>query len=870
MDVGTARRSPLSSYVRTLQGGRPPAEWEGTETSTWRKVRSQGFPFLAKGRPIVGREHELGSLRDCYDRITKMEATEVVTIHGPSGVGKSALMQTFIRSLPAGAYHMEGHFSQLQSRAPFAALAAASDQFCRQIMRREDRVEVRNRIRAVLGPDVCLLGNLVPTLAKMTTEEGSNGQHTPAACGAQLFTRFKLLFRAFLRCVATPESPIVFFLDDLQWADEPSLEVLRTLLRSGQSHCIMIVCAYREGEMTTAVLEQYSLARTGNSSADEPLNNSSGSSSHHSCGITDISVDCLDCGSLNQLISDRLTIDAFETRSLSAMVWNKTDGNPFHALCFLDMLHRRGMLYEGSDGSWTWDEDQILRGMNVAGNLADILLSRMQDLPEQVRSILQIASFVGHAFPAAALVTIVHEEQDMLDAEYSFEKHSVDVVRERIAAALKMAVAVGLLETMPEAGHFKFAHDKIQEALHEGLMPDEMERQLLHQRIGTLIWDSVRCMLSQTDDWYVFLAADNLNRAVGLVDYSGTRYDLIELNRIAAKRAIKKAAFGAAAEYLRTSVSLLQGDLSSWDDRYELCMDTFTVAAETEKNAGMFSRSSALVNEIHSRATSFHHECAAYAVEMDSLSLEGDPKGAVLLGLKVLRHLGIKFPKNISMFVVTKELLRAKVAQGRRSLPDLLLLPEMEDKTVMLAFDFMNAIALNCYIVGGPLSATYAVICMRMFRLTLQFGISPLYSPAVFFAWGSLHAIMGDFEIALQAETLAFSVVDKYDVESVRAWMVICNYGMNHFWRNTLDSRARREFLDGYRMALTYGHVSIAQTGFFAWVAAAFYLDDSLTELNSTTRHVVQETREFQSKSVLVILLPLWQVVRKVSLHRPI
>lgn len=95
--------------------------------------------------------------------------------------------------------------------------------------------------------------------------------------------------------------------------------------------------------------------------------------------------------------------------------------------------------------------------------------------------------------------------------------------------------------------------------------------------------------------------------------------------------------------------------------------------------------------------------------------------------------------------------------------------------------------------------------------------------------------------------------------------MVICNYGMNHFWGNKLDSRARQEFLDGYRMALAYGHVSIAQLGFLSWMGAGFYLDDSLAELNTITRRVVQEIREFESKCILAVLLPPWQVFLNLS-----
>jgi predicted ATPase len=826
------------------------------------RIAQDDNPFVSVSKnkhAIVARKKELQLLRDCYDQVTTLKRTKVVTIHGPSGVGKSALVQSFIHTLPEGAFHMEGKFNKLQSRSPYAALATASDQLCHQIMRRENSIEIRNRIRAVLGPDVSLLGNLVHTLSEMTAEGDNTGHHT-AASGSQMFTRFKLLFRAFLRCVASPETPVVFFLDDLQWADIPTLEVLKTLLKNAQSHCVMLVCSYREGEMTADQLGLYNLAERETPDTDE---SSVGSQlSTHSHRIADIALAGLGRKSFNQLISGALGISGFETESLSMVLWNKTDGNPLFALNFLDMLYRNGLLSWENDGSWTWDEDRILRETNVTENLADVLATRIRDLPEQVRSMLQIASFIGNDFPAAALVMIVHEEQDMVEVEYSFERHSKEAIRERIVAALTMAVAAGLLETMPEPDHFKFAHDKVQEVLYETLMPDEMERQLLHQRIGTLIWDSVKNMdKPQVSDWNIFLAAHNLNRAINLIDYSGSRCDLIELNLTAAKRAIEKAAFGIAADYLRIAVSLVESAVSLWDDQYHLCFDMFRLAAETEVNAGMLSRSSVLVKEIQNRARSLHDHAAACAVEIDSLWLQGDFMGSILLGLKELRRLGVKFPRRIGSLVVASEMCRVKTAMGGRPLSALLFLPEMTDETVMLAFSLMNALAVNCYVVGGLYKGVFVMIILRMIRLTLKFGISPIHSPVAFVHWGSIHSFLGKFDIALQAEQLAFDVVSKYKVESVRAPALIYSFSMNHFWRNAFDSNARRAFLDAYETALSDGHVVTAQTGFVVWMAAGLYVDDSLAELNAITRRVVQEMQEFQTNSVLMAVLPLWQVV---------
>jgi predicted ATPase len=311
-ELSKPSRSVLTSYVRNLQQKIPTAdEGEGVATSSWRKVRStqEDNPFVSVSNNdsiVVARETELQRLRDGYDQVTTIKRTEVVTIHGPSGVGKTSLVQTFIHTLPDSAFHMQGKFNQLQLRAPYAALAAASDQLCHQIMKRENSIEIRDRIRAVLGPDVSLLGNLVQTLSGMTTEGDTFGRHTTAS-GAQMFTRFKLLYRAFLRCVASQETPVVFFLDDLQWADVPFLEVLKTLLTNGQSHCIMLVCSYREGAMTADQLELYNLAERETAKADDFSVDILLST--HSSRISDIAIAGLGRESFNALISGKLGIN---------------------------------------------------------------------------------------------------------------------------------------------------------------------------------------------------------------------------------------------------------------------------------------------------------------------------------------------------------------------------------------------------------------------------------------------------------------------------------------------------------------------------------------------------------------------------------
>jgi predicted ATPase len=815
---------------------------------------------LSKNKVFVGRDEESRQLQECLNRIIEQQSTELIVIHGTSGCGKSSLVQSFARNLPPEVLYVEGKFDQLQSHAPYSALVAASDQLCRQILNKNNSSEIRDRVRSVLGPEVNLLGNLIPKLVQISEDDTDQVsiQNREENMGNS-FKRFKQIFRSFLRSVAASENPLILFLDDIQWADHASLDVLKSILTDTFASNMLIICAYREGEISMDVLQEYRLT-DDTALSDDDVSRSS-SSSIYSIRITDIALHCLDAMQLNELISITLEMESSSTMSLSQLIWKKTDGNPFYVLNFLETIHRRGLLSTACNGEWNWDESQIMQMTNVSQNLASILESRMQNLPEQVRTILQVASFIGHEFPSVVLITIVLEEQDTIATEYSFERKSKETIQEWITLALNVAVNEGLLEKTSRDDEYKFAHDKIQEALYEGLMPDEMERQLLHQRIGTLIWNSVKDKdISQIDDCFVLLAADNLNHAANIFDYSGDRYYLIELNLIAAKRIINKSAFLLASEYIRLAISLLQPDVC-WDERYDLCLDLFNTAAETEKNIGCYSRSADLVAIIHQHAKLLHHRSKAFVIEMDSLTTQGYIKDSIILGLNVLHQFGVRFPRKITNVVVAKELVMAKISLGRRKLEDLLSLHEVTDETALLSLSIMNIVAINAFVLNDVYKETFAAICLRMFRFTLKYGISKMYTPITFAFWGSIHAALGDFDASIESERLAISLIEKYDLNSIRGTTNIINLGFNHFWREKLDSVARNELLLSYKLAMSYGYISFAQLGFNAWVCTGLYLDDQLSDLHQVVRIVVNEMREFDSKSGLAFLLPLWQVV---------
>jgi predicted ATPase len=854
-----------SSIARSTASSR---SLTGKESDLESIVIASKDPKFSKVSKVVGRENELKELMQCFDRMLENSKLELVVIHGKSGSGKSSVVQAFAQHNPSEVLFVQGKFDQLQNHVPYSGLVAAANDICRQILKQPNSDEIRNRIREFLGPEIYLLKNLIPSLVEVVKDQKKDhdvvlNRLNVEGSMVKAFTRFKLLFRSFLRSVASPQNPLIFFLDDLQWADTASLEVLKSIVTDRFAKNIMILCAYREGEMPTDVLKQYHLIEddVGTTMVDGSIPLSSGASGY--CAhVTDIAIECLNVIQLNELLSFKLAMNSSSTESLSQLIWNKTNGNPFYALNFLEMLYRKNLLFISTDDEWTWDESQILRSTNVSDNLLSILESKVQSLSEQVRSILQMASFIGHEFPLSILVTIVHEEQDIIESDYSFQRISKQVIRERIISSLKIAVEEGLLEKTDIDDDYKFAHDKIQEVLYETLMPDETERQLLHQRIGTLIWDNVKDNeKSQIDDWFVFLAADNLNRALSMVDYSGDKYYLIELNLIAAKRTIQKSALLLAAGYLRIAVDLVLRNEICWSERYDLCLEVFNTAAEIEKNVGCHTRCADLIAVIHQHAKYLHHRCTAFVIEMDSMTVQGHLEESILLGLSVLRKLGIKFPNKIGTFILVKELIAAKTQLGKRKLRELISLPEINDEKLLFSFLILNATAFNAFLLGDAYKEAYATLCVRMFRLTLKYGISRMYSPLAIMSWANLNVYLGRFDDAFDSEKLAFDLIDKFGIDSLRGTVISVSYGSSHFWREKLDSESRHELLLGYQMSLSYGDIHLAQFGVVGWVVAAIYIDDKLSDIHPKTRSVVSEMQELDCMSSLILLLPNWQVV---------
>jgi predicted ATPase len=254
--------------------------------------------------------------------------------------------------------------------------------------------------------------------------------------------RFQLVFRRFLGAFARPEHPLALFLDDLQWLDTATLELLENLVTDPDVRHVLLIGAYRDNEVSSShpLMRTLAAIRGAGARAQEivlaPL------------GLDDV----------ERLVADALGCSPDSAGPLALLVYEKTGGNPFFTIQFLTALVEEGLLrFERGGAAWIWELERI-RAKGYSDNVVDLMLGKLRRLPLPTQTALQQLASLGNV----AEVTIL---------SLGFGQSA-----EEIHAPLWDAVRTGLI--LRSEGFYAFPHDRIQEAAY-ALIPDS-ERVKVH------------------------------------------------------------------------------------------------------------------------------------------------------------------------------------------------------------------------------------------------------------------------------------------------------------------------------------------------------------------------------------------------------
>jgi hypothetical protein len=197
---------------------------------------------------LYGREREIDALLAAFDRVVADGATELVLVSGYSGIGKSSVVNKLHKALvPPRGLFASGKFDQYKRDIPYATLAQAFQSLVRHILGKGE-VELgewRDALRGALGANGGLIANLVPELELVLGKQPPVADLPPQ----EAKNRFQMVFRRFFSAFARKEHPLALFLDDLQWLDAATLDLIEHLVTHSEVRHLLLVGAYRDNEV---------------------------------------------------------------------------------------------------------------------------------------------------------------------------------------------------------------------------------------------------------------------------------------------------------------------------------------------------------------------------------------------------------------------------------------------------------------------------------------------------------------------------------------------------------------------------------------------------------------------------------------------
>ncbi|MEH2538398.1 MULTISPECIES: AAA family ATPase [unclassified Bradyrhizobium] len=725
---------------------------------------------------LYGREPEIAVLLALFERVAA-GGTEFCMVSGYPGVGKSALVNEISKPLVGRqGYLIQGKFDQFQRSTPYSAIAFAFRDLVQQLLAEsnERQQEWRQKLLASLTPNAQLLIDLIPDLELIIGPQPP----VPELPRTEDQNRFQITFLNFVKVIAN-EQALVIFLDDLQFGDISTLNVIRWLGTARDLTHLLVIGAFRSNEIDMGHPLRIALNEL-----------------QETRSIHELPLQPLDLVAVDQLVAETLRSDIASCQALSKLLYERTLGNAFFLTETLKALEReRAIAFAPERGRWCWDMEAVRRS-GLASNVIELMVVNLRRLPPATQRVLQLAACIGNTFDLRTLA-IIYES-------------SIGVASEHLLPALRQHVIVPLQEDYKLVGEaptttdhmgltdganptYRFQHDHVQQAAYA--LIDQEHKQSVHLRVGRLMQ---RHESPQEREQRLIDIVGHLNEGRRLIDDPVERNELARLNLAAGIRSQRASAYETALSYLCIGLELLPAD--RWATEYNLTMALATEYQQCAYLTKRYDEAEAWIEQLLMQARTNLEKAELLSMRTRQYSTTGKMEASIQAAITGLSLLGVRITKSPDRAAIRRERMRVKRNLAGRRIADLINAPALSDPAKMVSIRLLMEIFPAAFLSGS--GELFPFLVLKSVNISLRYGNSP-ESAFAYAGYGML--LCGALEDPAQGYEfgkLAVAMNDRFDDIALKSRVIYVYAMFIHHWSNHWSSMTpwfRRGIESGYQ-----------------------------------------------------------------------
>lgn len=792
-------------------------------------------------KKMFGREAQLATLLAIFEKV-KQGASETFTISGPTGIGKTRLMEEMQRFVhEAGGYYGTGRYDPFQRNIPYSGIIEAVRAVMTKILGEspESLAYWRTRFLDQLGRNISLIVDMIPELGCIVGDQ----PRAPELLPDKAEQAFLSACADFLKVFAQQKHPLVIFLDDMQWIDMASLMLIEHVMTGTSISYGFFIGAFRDNDVT--MTHPLSILFERFQSKGIPV----GSMSLTSLGVEHI----------RQTIIDSLSKNVADVQALAELILLKTNGNPFFVGQFIQTLYQRKLLhFDFQTGVWRWDE-QGIRAQAFTDNVIELMSGELQRLPQETQNVLKIAACIGNRFDFNLLAAVNDRALkdtaaallSAIDRGYIIAKgESYDHLRRLLSEGHVGDGAQPLTDDGVDENCFEFLHDRVHRAVYD-LLPIQSRRPI-HLKIG-------RFLLKQKDrhkiQENIFHVVNQLNHGLDLVIGAKEKGEVANLYLAAGRKAKEGAAYLLATNYFNSAITLLPE--SCWEDNYDLVFGLYKEKMECSFLSRNFDEARRLFDFLLERTQSALDKATLLNFMMIMLAGSGQHHEVVEMGGGALKLLGQNFPLKVRKHEVTAKFLWLRIKLSQRRVHSLADLPEIQDPRQRLIMKLLLDMVFPIYLLDPDL---FILLTIKIFDLTLKYGNSPAacLGHAIYGAY--VCAALEDYSLGNHLGETALALSEK--LEQSHPTKILLWYGAGiSFWRH--HTRVGLDYCrKGLEGALDSGDFVFAGYHILSICTFLFSSGGSLEELSSEIEKYLDFMHQSKDTGNVNAIISLRQVVR--------